>query len=134
LDAFQYLEPIENIADWESQLPPPALRWTATYTGPKAPLCESIVEPQERDTQGCLQTSLHNNSYYPFAMHEQYKSIQCGIKKKGMMTYYDNMLKQEITALHFTNVKNGDHGQNLLASMPEDQAIRKGELHTLEDI
>jgi len=134
LDAFPYLKHVENIADSDSQPPPPPPPQMETYPPAGTPLSDYIPAPWEHNSQDCLEMNLQNNAYYPFATREEYKYIQCGLKKKGMKTYYDNLLKEENTALRFPSFKNGDDIQKLVARMPDNQALGEWELHTLEDM
>jgi len=131
---FPYLENIENIAASQCQPPPPPLPQTETVPGAGTALSEFLAEPCKCDAQGCLQTNLQNNSYCPFATREEYKYIQRGLNKKGMNTWYDNVLKEEHTALHFASFKHGDRVHKRVPSMLDDQAVGEWELHTLEDM
>jgi hypothetical protein len=134
LEVFPYLECIECIKDVESEsLPPPSPR-TEIYPSAGAPLIDYIAASWERNAQGCCETNQQINTWYPFVMHEDYDYIQYGIEKKGMKMYYDNMLKEEYTALRFRSFKNGDGVQKLMASMPDDKAHGEWELRTFEDM
>jgi hypothetical protein len=104
----------------------------AIYPGAGALLIDCNAEPWERDAQGCHETNLQINPYYSFATREEYYYNQSGIKKKGMKTNYDNMLKEENTTLHFPSFTNRDGVQKLIASMPDDQALGEWERYTLE--
>ena len=120
--AFPYLKHVQNIADSQSH-PAPLLAQTESYPGASALLIDYIAEPCVRDAQGCLDTNLPNNPYYPFAMCEEYKYIHCGIKKDGMKTYYENMLNEDNTTRSVSSFKNAHGVQKLMASMPNDQAL-----------
>jgi hypothetical protein len=86
----------------------------------------------EHDALGCHETNLQNNPYYLFVRCEVGKNIQCGIKRNGTKTYYDNVLMDANTTLHLRIFNDRDGVKKLLPSMPDDQALGKWELHTLE--
>jgi hypothetical protein len=64
-----------------------------TYPSASVPLGDYIPEVWECDPQACLERYLQNNLCHLLAMHDEYKYIHCGIKMKGIETYYDNVLK-----------------------------------------
>jgi len=134
LETFPYLEHVEIIADSTFQPPPPFLPQMETYLRASALVSDYIAKPWERNAQCCLETNIQNNLYNPFAMREEYKYLQCGIKKKGMKMYYDNVLKEENTTLLFPRFKNRDSVQMLVARMPDDQDPGEWELHSLKDM
>jgi len=104
------------------------------YPSAGAPLSDYIIEPWERNAQGFLELYLQSNPYYPFAMGEEYKHIQCGLKMKGMKTFYDTILNEGNTALHLQSFKDRDRVQMLVASMADYLALREWKLQTLEDM
>jgi len=134
LDTVPYLKQVENIADSESLPPQCRLLQTDIYPAPGDLAIDFVAEQREPDAQGCLETNLLYTLYYLFVTHEEYKYIQCGIRKKVMKTYCDNILKEENTAQLFPGIKNVDSGQKLLPSMPDIQALGAWELHTLDDM
>ena len=134
LDAVPYIDFVENIADSMSQTPQPPLPLMETNPGAGAPLIDNSSKHWERDGRGFHERNLQNTSFYPFAMCEEYKCIQCRIKQKGMKTNDDNVPKKENTALRIRTFNLGNGIQKLLASMADDQALGEWELHTLEDM
>lgn len=71
-----------------------------------------------------------NYLYYQFASHVEYKHMQCGIRRKGMKTYQNNVLKEENTTMCVHSIKHGDGVNLLVARMQHNQAPRDRELHT----
>jgi hypothetical protein len=124
LDGLPYLEQVGNITDSESRPPPPPLPLNEIYHGAGTPLIYYIPEPWKRNAQGYLETNQQNLPYYPFVTREEYKYIQCGIKKIDIKTYYDNMLQEENTAVCVPRFKNSNGIQKLIDNMPDDQALR----------
>jgi len=85
-------------------------------------------------TESSLQGNLQNDGYYPFWTHEEYKYSLCGINKKGMKAYYDNILKDKNTTLHVPSLTNWNVVQRLMGSMPDDQTLGVCTLPTPDDI
>jgi len=121
-----YLEQVENIADSDSEPLPPPLPRTEIYPSTGASPIGHIVKPWEHDPKGCLERNLQINSYNRFATCEEYKYMQCGIKKKGMKTCYDNILREENPALCFPCFKNGVGTQKLTLACRMIKLLRSG--------
>jgi hypothetical protein len=134
LDAFPYLEYNENIANSQTQPPPPPLPLTETFPCTVSPRSDYIAATCERDAYGCLETNIQNNPYYLFETREEFKYIQCVINQRCIKTYYDNLLKEENTPLHFRSFKNGDGIQKLVATIADEEALWVWELPILEDM
>jgi hypothetical protein len=49
---------------------------------------------------------------------------------KSIKTYYNNMLKEENTALRLPSFKNGDWVKRLVASIPDDLGLGVGISHS----
>jgi hypothetical protein len=75
---------------------------------------------------------MQNILYYIVATCEDYKYQQHGIRKMGMITYYDKVLKEENTAGRFPSFKNEDSVQNLVPRMSDDLAHDEWKLPSLE--
>jgi hypothetical protein len=133
LTTFPNLKHGDTIADSVSQ-PSPPLPLTKISPGTGFSLIDYIAEQWEWDAQGCLETNVHINPYYLCAMNDQYKNNHYGIKKKGVETHYDNVLKGENTAPRFENFNYGDGVQMLVGRRPGVKVLREWELHTLEDM
>jgi hypothetical protein len=123
LEVFLYLEHFANIADSESQPPTPPLLRAEAYCCAGAQLSDYIAQQYEHYAQGWFEMNPQNNPYYLFVTWEEYKYIQYGIKKKDMETYCDIMLKKENTPLRLPNFKKWGDIQQLVASMPDNQAL-----------
>jgi len=96
-------------------MPAPLLQ-IETFPGAGAPLNNYIAAPWEYDAQGWVEMNLQENSYNPFAIREEYKSVQSGIMKMGLMMYYNNDLKEENSTLCFPSLENSDGVQKLVAT------------------
>jgi hypothetical protein len=86
-------------------------------------LSDYIAEPEEHNVQGLLETKLQNKPYDPFTMCGGYKYIQCGMKKKGMKTYSDNVVMEGNTVLHIPSYKYRYGVQYLVVSRADDLAL-----------
>jgi len=109
-----YLEHGVHIADSVSQPLPPSLPQTAIYSGAGAPLSH------RNTTLSVALRPTYKQSLLPFTTCEEYKYIQCGIKKIRMNTYYDNVLKGADPSLRFRSFKNGDGTHKPVARIPAD--------------
>jgi hypothetical protein len=61
-----------------------SLPQTDLYPSAGTPLIDYIADSWESEALGCHETNPQNYTYHPFGRCEEDKSVQCGIKKKGM--------------------------------------------------
>jgi len=134
LDQFRYFEYAENIAASMTYQARPPLLCKETFPGVWAPLTNYSAQLFEHNTQSFLERNWQNNSYYPFVMRQQYKYIQCGIRKKGVKMYYHNMRQEENPTLCFLSFKTEDWVLMLVATKSDVLAVGEWELQTLEDM
>jgi hypothetical protein len=125
---------VETIADMESQFPLHSLLQTETYCCAGTLLSEYNTEPWEPDGKGYIEMNIQNNSYDWIGTRQEYKFTKSGLKKDTIKTYYNAMLMEANSALHFPSFKERVGIQKVVGSMPVDRTVREWELHTCKII